>query len=156
PVAVDEAKPDATLVASQQRVTRVETIDEVADAIDERLLGVGVMMQMDFDVGDAPVDQSSQRVDGGGAILLFGVEKRVTRPLPGVVYMSRRNSWPAAHPSVDAIERRALVGIVPPRLEMIGQRHPDARDRRSAPSSDLVQARRGIAGQPEVQRAKRL
>ena len=151
PVAVNETEADAASVAAQQPVSRVETLDEAADAIDERRRAVTLVMKVDLHVGDCPVDETRQELDRDRMVLLFRIEERVARRPPGVVQVTRGDDRPAPHPALHAIERRLLVGAVPPRLEVIRDRDPDARDRRSIA---IAQARRAVAGQPGRQRAK--
>ena len=154
PIAVDEAEPDATVIAAQQPVSGMEALDEGPNAIDERPFALGVMMQMHLDVRETHVGQSCQRVDRGRVILLFRIEEGVTGRLTRGVCVPPRDSRPAPRPSLHALERRSIVRAPPPRLEMIGNRDPDSCDRGSLPVGDVVQSGRHVSGQPQRERAQ--
>jgi hypothetical protein len=150
---VDEAEPDAAVIAAQQPVSRVESLGKRGDAIDERLLTVAVMVQMHLDVRDAHGRQSRQQVDRGRVVLLLGIEKGVTGRLSHGVGVPACESRPAPRPPLNAFERRSLAGAPPPWLEMIGNRQPDSRHGR-ARVNDVMQPSSRVSRQPQTKRAQ--
>src|SRR5262249_3338943 len=88
-------------------------------------------------------------------ILLFRVEERVTRRPAGGVEMAPCYRRPAVHPTLHALERRSIIRATPPRLEMIGQRDPDALDR-DATLRQCAKPRATVSRQPQVQRPARV
>src|SRR5215470_1656263 len=143
---MNEAKPDAGAVTAQQSMCDVKAIDELPESIDERVGAIGIVMQMYLDIRNVEVDQPCQAIDRDGVILLFGIEEGVTGRSALRVRTSSREARPSCDPAIDAFERGALVRAAPPRLEMIGDHHPQPRDIGSVPAHEFAQSDRAVRG----------
>ena len=124
------------------------------DAIDERPFAVGVMMQMHLDVRRCPCRPIVPARRSRPGDIALPDRRRCSRAVAPHRRCGAARFAASTSPSLHALERRSIVRTPPPRLEMIGNRDPDSRDRGPVPVGDVVQSGRHVSGQPQRERAQ--
>jgi hypothetical protein len=122
---VDKSEYGTACIAAQQTVAAVQNLDEAADAVDEVLFALAVMVDVDLNVTDAGANKPLQRLDKMGAVLFFGIEEAVNRRPPVTIAVTGGESGPLPAPKLHALDRQGVLLRLPVRLVVIGDGDPD-------------------------------